>query len=435
MKKDPEIELRAEEVQEVLGSVPHWIVRRGIAVLALVVAVLFTGSWLFTYPDILSTSLTLTTHTPPASIVARTSGKITTLYVHDQQNVQKGTVLAIIENPATYEDILFLETELQHLSEAMGVDKTYEIIRKDLKLGALQNAFSSLLISLEGYDNFINLNYYPRKIEHSRKLLDANKRNLTNSQKQHEIVKKQYELERSSYHRTVRLHEQGFVSVEEKDNAECSLLQSEMAVQNAQSSLDNQRIQITQLEDNLMDYQQQYLEKQSGVYSELKTIIQQLENEIRSWRMTYLLAASISGKVAFTEIWSVNQQVVSGNTVFTIVPPGDTRLMGKAQLPVARSGKVNVGQEVNVHFTNYPDKEYGMVIGKVKRVSLIPTKEGYYVVEVGFPNGLVTTYGKTLPLSQEMTASADIITEDMRLLERLVQPLKKILKNNMNPEL
>lgn len=431
MKKDPEIELRAEDVQEVLGNLPHWILRRGIYLLALVVSVLFTGSWLFTYPDILSTSLTLTTLTPPASIVARTSGKITTLYVHDQQNVQKGTVLAIIENPGIYEDILLLETELLNLSKSMGVDKTYEIIKKDLKLGSLQNTYSSLLICLEDYDNFINLNYYPRKIEHSRKLLDANKNNMTNIRKQHEIVKKQYELERSTHQRTVRLYEQGFISVEEKDNAESSLLQSEMAVQNAQSSLDNHRIQIAELEDNLMDYQQQFQEKKSSVYSTLKTIIQQLENETRSWKMTYLLAAPISGKVAFTEIWSVNQQVVSGNTVFTIVPPGDTCLMGKAQLPVARSGKVKVGQEVNVHFTNYPDKEYGIVLGNVKRVSLIPTKEGFYVLEVGFPNGLVTTYGKTLPLTQEITASADIITEDMRFLERLVQPLKMILKNNL----
>jgi HlyD family secretion protein len=432
MKKDPEIEIRAEEVQEVLGGVPHWIVRRGLALLALVVAILFAGSWLFTYPDILTTSMTLTTHTPPASTVARTSGKLSALFVHDQQNVKKGAVLAIIENPAVYEDILFLESELLRLSEAMAVDKTYEITRKDLKLGGLQNTYSSFLISLESYSNFIDLNYYPRKIELSLKLLDANKRNLINIQKQHGIVKKQYELERSSYNRTVRLHEQGFVSVEEKDNAESSLLQSEMAVQNAQSSLDNQRIQIAQLEDNLMDYQQQYLEKKSSVYSGLKTIIQQLSNEIRSWKMTYLLVASIDGKVAFTEIWSVNQNVVSGNSVFTIVPHGQTQLIGKAQLPIARSGKVKEGQEVNVHFTNYPDNEYGMVIGKVKRVSLIPTKEGNYVVEVGFPNGLVTTYGKTLPLTQEMTANADIITEDMRLLERLVQPLKKIIKNNMN---
>jgi len=43
-----------------------------------------------------------------------------------------------------------------------------------------------------------------------------------------------------------------------------------------------------------------------------------------------------------------------------------------------------------------------------------------------FPNGLMTTYGNELPFHQEMYATAEIITEDMRLLERLFMPLKKI---------
>jgi len=40
-----------------------------------------------------------------------------------------------------------------------------------------------------------------------------------------------------------------------------------------------------------------------------------------------------------------------------------------------------------------------------------------------------TNYGKTLPVTREMSGQAEIITEDLRLIERLLQPLKKILKN------
>jgi HlyD family secretion protein len=44
---------------------------------------------------------------------------------------------------------------------------------------------------------------------------------------------------------------------------------------------------------------------------------------------------------------------------------------------------------------------------------------------------LQTTYKKTLPVSQEMTATIEIITEDMRLLERIILPLKKLWKENI----
>lgn len=86
-------------------------------------------------------------------------------------------------------------------------------------------------------------------------------------------------------------------------------------------------------------------------------------------------------------------------------------------------------QFLNIRFNNYPDNQFGMVKGVVKSISLIPTEEGNYMVEVSFPEGLKTTYNKELPLSQEITARADIITEDTRLLEQFFLPIKQILKN------
>ena len=43
-KRNKDIELRSEEVQEVMGQVPAWIVRWGITLLFLVVVTLLVGS-------------------------------------------------------------------------------------------------------------------------------------------------------------------------------------------------------------------------------------------------------------------------------------------------------------------------------------------------------------------------------------------------------
>ena len=51
MKNNKDIELRSEEVQEVMGQVPAWIVRWGITLLFLVVVALLVGSCFFKYPD------------------------------------------------------------------------------------------------------------------------------------------------------------------------------------------------------------------------------------------------------------------------------------------------------------------------------------------------------------------------------------------------
>lgn len=426
-----EVELRSEDVQEVLGSVPPWILRWGISLLAGILLLLIVGSWVFKYPDIITAPMVLTTTTPPASIIARTSAKIATLFVNDQQTIAVGECMAILENPAEYEDIIFIKTELDHIYNAINVEASYHLSRKNLKLGGVQSGFSGLLIMLENYNQFIALNFYPQKMASMRNMIEANKLHYKSLINQQEIVNKQHELEIKSFNRISYLLKQNLISEEEGDQAQRVLLQSEMNVKNMKSTLENNQIQISQLEYNLVETEQQYLDKKNAMLSELKASLTQLENEIRTWEMTYVLKTPVAGKVTFTNYWNVNQNVTGGDIVFTVVPDTLSELIGKVKLPVDRSGKVKIGQKVNILFNNYADSEYGIVIGKVKRISLIPTQEGYFVVEVSFPDGLTTSYGRELPLTHEMTATANIITDDLRLIEQFIQPLKKVLKNNL----
>ena len=51
-----------------------------------------------------------------------------------------------------------------------------------------------------------------------------------------------------------------------------------------------------------------------------------------------------------------------------------------------------------------------------------------YALDIEFPNGLVTTYDKRLAYKQEMKGAAEIITDDIRLIERIFYQLKSILE-------
>ena len=83
-----------------------------------------------------------------------------------------------------------------------------------------------------------------------------------------------------------------------------------------------------------------------------------------------------------------------------------------------------------VRFSNYPDQEFGIVEGRVSSVSMVPLEDNY-LVEIVFRDGLTTNYGICLPARQEMKATADIVTEELRLIERLFQPLRKILREGL----
>jgi HlyD family secretion protein len=47
------------------------------------------------------------------------------------------------------------------------------------------------------------------------------------------------------------------------------------------------------------------------------------------------------------------------------------------------------------------------------------------------PDMLISNYGKQLKFSQEMTGTAEIITDDVRLLERFLNPIKSVWRKNV----
>jgi HlyD family secretion protein len=132
-----------------------------------------------------------------------------------------------------------------------------------------------------------------------------------------------------------------------------------------------------------------------------------------------------------TNYWQQNQNINIGDILLTVVPDEDVHIIGKIFLPLEGAGKVKEGQMVNVKFANYPHMEYGMVRVEITNISLVPVTQNNtlgYILEVYFPNGLVTNYGKELAFGQHMQGTAEIITEDLRLLDRFLNPIRSLWK-------
>jgi len=71
--------------------------------------------------------------------------------------------------------------------------------------------------------------------------------------------------------------------------------------------------------------------------------------------------------------------------------------------------------------------EFGVLKGKISTLSLVPAGEAY-IAEIVLINGLTSTYNISLHFINEMTGTADIITDNSRLIFRLIKPLNRILK-------
>ncbi|SEA01263.1 Multidrug resistance efflux pump [Porphyromonadaceae bacterium KH3R12] len=427
------IELRSEEVQEIMTRIPPWILRRGITLLFVIVLLLLTGSWFFKYPDVIQAEITVTSQEPPASVIARSTGKIDEIYVENEKEVSPGEPLAVIQNPANTTDMLSLLKSMEGWKiSGYSLEETPTLFpSQSVSLGSIQTVYAAFLNSLNDYRNYKELNYYPQKIASQEEQLVTQKEYHQQIMEQAPVVRDQYLTSKNIFLRDSTLFIKEVISENEYEVSKNSFLQTKQAHLSFNASLKQSELQLMQGEESLLDLQQQASELESKYRLSLHNATEALNAQIKTWEHDYLMASPIAGIVNQMGIWSNNQNVTAGETVFTVVPSGQDRPKGKAMLPVQGAGKVKTGQRVNVRINNFPDQEFGYVIGKVVSISSVPSAEGFYVVEVDFPGGMKTNYDRILPLSRQMQGTADIITDDLRLIERFFMPVKKIINERL----
>lgn len=158
---------------------------------------------------------------------------------------------------------------------------------------------------------------------------------------------------------------------------------------------------------------------------------QSLSSKLKEWEHAFVLKAPVSGQIVFGEHRTVNQYVRSGDNVFTVVPDETGKISGRILAPAIGLGKIEPGQQVNIKVDNYPFMEYGILSGSVLSISKIPvvSEQGtFYPVNVDLPDKLVTNYNRELSYSLQMQGNAEIIIQNRRVIELLIEPLSSMFK-------
>ncbi len=373
----------------------------------------------------------VTTENPPSPVVAKASGRIIALFVSDTQIVEQGQTLAVIENPADFEQVFQLKEKLKNnRNNILNFSERWIIeFQSNPNLGIIQTFYAKFLNYYSDYQHFIGLKYYQRRIESQNEELEKYHIYYNRLFRQRNFLERELQLASRQFSRDSLLFTREVIADAEFDLAEAKLLQKKREFEQARVNLSTTTIEISKLEQEILDVRQQYTDKKKELELQLIESFENLTASISTWDHQFILRSSSTGKVSFTKYWAKDQNVTEGDRVMTIIPEDAGEIIGKITLEMKRSGKVKQGQKVNIKFDNYPHLEYGMVEGVVNSISLVPA-ENRYTVEVSLVDGLKTFYGIELEFTQEMQGTAEIITEKRRLLKRLVDPIKFIFEKN-----
>lgn len=426
------LEQHSDEVQEIIGKSPSWLLRTGLMVILIFMILILLGSWLFHYPDVVNGKVVVLSENPPAHLVARTTGRIDHLLVKDNDTVSKGQVLAVLESTALYDDIRQLKSDMTREEHFLTTFDTidFHINAANYRLGDIQSDYSAFLRLYNNYISFIRLNYYPQKIASLKKEIRMYRVYLERLATQKQVMQKELDITREQFARDSVLYKRDVLSVVDYKNSESGMLRKKYDFHGVMSNIAEIETEMIALEREQIVAEKEFEDQRRQLQTELTAAFHVLESKLDYWENTFVLVSPIKGKVTFTNYWSRNQQVKTGDVVFTVVPGVHSKIIGRLTLPLKGAGKVKTGQKVNIRFDNFPYMEYGMVRGSVGSVSLVPSND-QYTVEIDLPQDLKSNYNIPLPFSQEMKGEVEIITEDLRLIERFFNPVKSLLKHRV----
>tara|TARA_R110002020_G_scaffold475301_1_gene709516 strand:- start:10132 stop:11436 length:1305 start_codon:yes stop_codon:yes gene_type:complete len=422
------LRIRSEEVQEILSTPPSWIVRWGITLIFLILAMIISMSFLIKYPDYISAEVLVTTKQPTERIMSRSSSQIVKMFVENGETVQIGQPLAGLKSTANFEDLLSLKHILNtsNFGETNGFAFPLDQINH-LILGEVEPALIDFEGSFIEYHLLKNLDPYENLLKGNYQSVDEVKIRLQSQIAQKGLLVQKMSLAKSDFERNRKLHEEGVISTQDFEGQELEYLQMQEQINSMVISISQMQEAIGQADQSLRTT---IIKKQEDETRSLKNLIQSfntLKRSVREWEYNYILTSSTVGVISFQGIWSINQFVEAGDLVFSILPENKNDLIGKLKINPKNSGKIKLGQKVLIKLENYSFQQYGTLEGKVKNISISTDEQGNYLVFADIPNGAITSYNKEIDLNQELYGNAEIITENLSIADRLFFRFRSVL--------
>lgn len=421
-------ELRSEEVQEVLSNALPWAVRWGNSVFLIILLAIMGLSWVIKYPEIITVPFRLTSDDVPKPVTSVIKGRMVKLWVKDNQQVEQGQVLAYLESTAAHAEVLTLEKALDSLAKLVETGH-FELISSFQagsfqRLGELQSDYQAFMQQFSEMTTLFAQGYLEKKKGFIRYEITDLEQNHEQLLEQYDIQSQDLKLAEKEFAMHKKLYEQKVIAWVEFNREERNLLAKKMPVKQLEITITNNQTAQTQKQRELAE-----LDKQVNVQKvQFSQSLNSLRASIASWKVRYISTAPRAGQVFFTALWQ-EEQTVKNEEVLFYVGTSQKGYMGELKILQANAGKIQVGQRVLIKFQSFPFEQFGVVEGQIKSIASIPSSDTTFRAIVLLPKGLITTSHKTLPFKNNLNASAEIITQDVSVAERMFYQFTKLLNH------
>ena len=169
----------------------------------------------------------------------------------------------------------------------------------------------------------------------------------------------------------------------------------------------------------------------NGKIAEAKNLLVTAQTKHKS----KFLKSPIDGTILSLDLQNIGKVVQAGQTLVEIAP-AEEPLVLSAILPNKDAGFVTEGMSAQVKFDAYPYQDYGVISSKV--ISVSPDAESnerlgeVYRVKLALDRNYITENQQPITLKAGQTASVDIIIRRRRILDLLLDPIRKLQQDGID---
>ncbi|MHB2149867.1 HlyD family efflux transporter periplasmic adaptor subunit [Calditrichota bacterium LG25] len=422
------IVIQREDIKEALDFNPSWIIKWGNSLILMFILILIFTTWFIKIPSKIKIKITITTQNTPIKIIAHSNGKIIKLFIENNEFVKKNSYLLVIENTANINDIFVLKNQLDEFKKFIAnpynffdFNSNYKFMLGELQLGELQDDYFNFLHNCLEYKFLIQTNRYKSK-----------KRYIQNKVILLKNLKKDLIFRKDILNNEIKLSQKKFIwnkfFFNKKQITENNLLYSKFVLLNINFLLENLKtniiitdIEIANYERMLQDLNEEFINKKIKLIFLIRKTFKKLLRHLYMWEQKYILKAPIDGYVIFLKDLNDKQIIKKNDELFAIVPTVEN-IVGKIYLPKILFDELKIGQKIKIKFKQHPFDHLGIVTGKIESKSLI-SQENKYLINIKLFHEFKTFYNKIIPYKQGMEINGQIISEDSRLLEVILNRL------------
>lgn len=424
-KYSPELRDIIEQPQSKIGRFVFFF-------LFLFIALLVLFGFIIKSPDIVIAEAKISSVRPPIVLKPKRMGRIHILTDTIPTQAASGQYLAVIDNAADWSDV---QTLRRVMDEGRPLDFNLDSFSDNaLQLGELSTLYYSLKNALIRYKHIIREdNEYFRRIALYSQRLDFDLKELTTIKSSYSNSLQQFEIKEKQHKEDSLLFVQNAITESQYEESCLSFLNAQKLLIAGRGEITSKERSINENGRQIESLKQEYSESLDNIITELEARYRELMAQISVWEDEYVIQAPSQCLIEWAGIIADYDYVEIGEPIFNCVF-SDNYPYAVAILPGQMSGKVKEGQVVNLKLDSYPYTEYGIIKGKVDRLSRNSVGKGY-LLYISLPNGLVSTVGQSLAFAETVYAQAEIITEDRRLITRIYHQIYRIISSRKKIEI